>query len=105
MDVVPHLSAAPVVLLDCLTLWVSNLLHHRGEGADLAADRAALVQAVAQADNHVVLVTNEVGLGIVPMNALARRFRDEAGWLAQDLARVCDQVHLCVAGIPVTVKG
>lgn len=105
VDLVPHLGAAPVVLLDCLTLWVSNLLHHRGPEADLSADRAALVQAVAAAENHVVLVTNEVGLGIVPMNALARRFRDEAGWLAQDLAAVCDRVHLCVAGIPMTVKG
>lgn len=105
VDVVGHLSAGPVVLLDCLTLWLSNLLHVRGPEADLTADRQALVRAVAAANNHLVLVTNEVGLGIVPMNALARRFRDEAGWLAQDLARVCDHVVLCVAGLPMAVKG
>lgn len=105
VDVVPHLAAGPVVLLDCLTLWLSNLMHVRGEGADLSADRAALVAAVAAADNDLILVTNEVGLGIVPMNRLARRFRDEAGWLAQDLAAVCDRVVLCVAGIPMVVKG
>jgi adenosylcobinamide kinase/adenosylcobinamide-phosphate guanylyltransferase len=110
LDVIPHLSAGPVVLLDCLTLWVSNLLHHGAPDGVSAAppldlQRAALVQAVRDADNHVILVTNEVGLGVVPMNPLARRFRDEAGWLAQDLAQVCDQVHLCVAGIPMTVKG
>ena len=103
-DVVPHLSAGPVVLLDCLTLWVSNLLHHRGERS-LDDDRAALVRAVEEAQNHIILVTNEVGLGIVPMHPLARRFRDEAGWLAQDLARVCDEVHLCVAGLPLKLKG
>lgn len=105
VDVVPHLGDGPVVLLDCLTLWVSNLLHVHGPEADLAPHRRALVQAVEEARNHVVLVTNEVGLGLVPMNALARRFRDEAGWLAQDLAAVCDRVELCVAGIPLTVKG
>lgn len=105
LEVVPHLGAGPVVLLDCLTLWLSNLLHVHGAEADLAPHRSALVAAVEEAENHLVLVTNEVGLGIVPMNALARRFRDEAGWLAQELAGVCDRVDLCVAGIPMTVKG
>ncbi len=110
VDVVPHLGSGPVVLLDCLTLWVSNLLFHLAPGEEHAAPplddhRAAMVQAVAEAENHVILVTNEVGMGIVPLNPLARRFRDEAGWLAQDLAQVCDEVHLCVAGIPMKVKG
>ena len=104
LDVVAHLTAGDVVLLDCLTLWVSNLMHHRGTDHDLSADFEALAKAVAAAPNHVVLVTNEVGLGIVPANPLARRFRDNAGWLAQRLATVCDRVELCVAGIPMRMK-
>ena len=102
LQVAEHLGEAPVVLLDCLTLWLSNLMHAE---RDLALERRALVEAVAAAENDLVLVTNEVGLGIVPMNPMARRFRDEAGWLAQDLAQVCDTVVLCVAGIPMKVKG
>jgi adenosylcobinamide kinase/adenosylcobinamide-phosphate guanylyltransferase len=91
-----------VVLVDCLTLWASNLL--LGE-EDADARLAALLDAIASARGQVVLVANEVGLGIVPDNALARRFRDLAGTINQRVAAVVDRVHMTVAGIPIVVKG
>ena len=92
-------QAGPV-LVDCLTLWVSNLLC-----ADLDIPADALLTALAGRRTATVLVSNEVGLGIVPDNALARRFRDEAGRLHQRVAAVADQVVLTVAGLPMVVKG
>ena len=95
-------AAAPgPVLVDCLTLWLTNLL--LGE-ADVAAATDRLEAACAAAPGPVVLVSNEVGLGIVPDNALARRFRDEAGRMHQRLAARADRVVLTVAGLPLTVK-
>ena len=89
------------VLVDCLTLWLSNLIL---ADADLPAAEAALDAALDRAA-PAVLVSNEVGLGIVPDNALARRFRDEAGRLHQRLAARADRVVLTVAGLPLFVKG
>lgn len=91
-----------VVLVDCLTLWASNLLLSE-EGAD--ARLAALLDAIAGARGQILLVANEVGLGIVPDNALARRFRDLAGTINQRVAAAVDRVHMTVAGIPMVVKG
>jgi len=99
-DLAGVLDRRQVVLIDCLTLWLTNLLLAE---RDIAAERARLVEALAATDD-VVLVTNEVGLGIVPDNALARRFRDEAGWLAQAVAEVCDEVWLTAAGLPLRLK-
>ncbi|WP_313809478.1 bifunctional adenosylcobinamide kinase/adenosylcobinamide-phosphate guanylyltransferase [Sphingobium sp.] len=90
------------ILVDCLTLWLSNLML---AGADIGAARAALADAVAACPVPVILVANEVGLGIVPDNALARRFRDEAGWLNQEMAALCREVILLTAGLPLTLKG
>jgi adenosylcobinamide kinase/adenosylcobinamide-phosphate guanylyltransferase len=109
LAVVNHLAGAPVVLLDCLTLWLANLLAEEAAGgasgdAWLEAAFTGLTQALAQAPGTVIAVTNEVGLGIVPANALARRFRDAAGRLAQLVAAVCDEVVLVVAGVPLQVK-
>ncbi|MGU3493508.1 bifunctional adenosylcobinamide kinase/adenosylcobinamide-phosphate guanylyltransferase [Xanthobacteraceae bacterium A53D] len=89
------------VLVDCLTLWLSN---HLLADHDLAAEGLCLVEAVKRRKAPVVLVANEVGLGIVPDNALARRFRDAAGRLNQDMARVADRVVFLVAGLPMMVK-
>ena len=88
-------------LVDCLTLWLSNLLH---AGRDWTSATAALADALARQRSPVVLVTNEVGLGIVPDNALARRFRDAAGIMNQTIARAADEVEFVVAGLPVRVK-
>ncbi|MBV8925318.1 MAG: bifunctional adenosylcobinamide kinase/adenosylcobinamide-phosphate guanylyltransferase [Bradyrhizobium sp.] len=88
-------------LVDCLTIWLSNLLH-----AERAWEKEAelLVEALGEQKSPVVLVANEVGLGIVPDNALARRFRDAAGILNQMVARAADEVELVVAGLPMRVK-
>lgn len=97
-------EAAPdrLLLVDCLTLWLGNLI----EDADrLDREREALVSALPGLPGEIVLVSNEVGQGIVPDNALARRFRDEAGWLHQAVGEVCERVTLVVAGLPVTLKG
>jgi adenosylcobinamide kinase/adenosylcobinamide-phosphate guanylyltransferase len=96
-------QAAPgtVVLVDCLTLWTSNLLFAE---RDLATEAAALTTALGAARGPVILVTNEVGWGIVPDNALARRFRDEAGLVNQQVAAAVAEVQLVVAGLPLKVK-
>jgi adenosylcobinamide kinase / adenosylcobinamide-phosphate guanylyltransferase len=89
------------VLVDCLTLWVTNLILAE---RDVRAAGAELAGAIAAARAPVVLVSNEVGLGIVPDNALARRFRDDAGFLHQMLAARADRVLFMVAGLPMAVK-
>ncbi|WP_197707479.1 bifunctional adenosylcobinamide kinase/adenosylcobinamide-phosphate guanylyltransferase [Sphingobium sp. LB126] len=89
------------ILIDCLTLWLSNLLL---AGTDMATARAGLIDGVAACPVPVISVANEVGFGIVPDNALARRFRDEAGWLNQDMAALCREVVLVAAGLPLTLK-
>jgi adenosylcobinamide kinase/adenosylcobinamide-phosphate guanylyltransferase len=89
------------VLVDCLTLWVSNLLLAE---CDIAAATAALLAALRARRAMTVLVANETGLGIVPDNALARRFRDAAGVLNQQVAAVADRVLFMVAGLPMVVK-
>jgi adenosylcobinamide kinase/adenosylcobinamide-phosphate guanylyltransferase len=89
------------VLVDCLTLWLTNLMLTEH---DTAAAGAALIEACARASGPVVLVSNEVGLGIVPDNALARRFRDEAGRLHQAIAARAGRVVFMVAGLPMQVK-
>ncbi|PWC50496.1 bifunctional adenosylcobinamide kinase/adenosylcobinamide-phosphate guanylyltransferase [Azospirillum sp. TSA6c] len=90
------------VLVDCLTLWLTNLMMAE---TDIAAETAALVELLPTLPGRVVLVSNEVGLGIVPDNALARRFRDHAGRLHQSIAAVAPRVVLTVAGLPMFVKG
>lgn len=97
-----HATAGATVLVDCLTLWLSNLM---GEGRDLEAETAALVAALDAVDGSVVFVANEVGLGIVPDNPLARAFRDAAGRLNQAVAARADRVLFVVAGLAMTVKG
>jgi adenosylcobinamide kinase/adenosylcobinamide-phosphate guanylyltransferase len=89
------------ILIDCLTLWLSNLMF--GE-YDIEVATAELIAALEQSNGPVVLVSNEVGLGIVPDNALARAFRDNAGRLNQKIAAVCDRVVFMAAGLPMIMK-
>jgi adenosylcobinamide kinase/adenosylcobinamide-phosphate guanylyltransferase len=107
------LSTQPsaILLVDCLTLWLSNaLLVNFNEAAPTAParrwdeERSAFLQWLAQYRGVVLLVSNEVGSGIVPASALARRFQDEQGRLNQQVAALCDSVTLVVAGIAVAVK-
>ena len=96
-----HTAGGPV-LVDCLTLWLSNLML---ADADIEAESTRLETALAGVAGPVVLVSNEVGSGIVPDNALARRFRDAQGRLNQRMAGRADRVVLMVAGLPLVVKG
>jgi adenosylcobinamide kinase / adenosylcobinamide-phosphate guanylyltransferase len=89
------------ILVDCLTLWLSNLLL---ADEDIAGWTRALTAAVADCGPPILFVSNEVGLSIVPENALARRFRDESGLLNQHMANVCDRVLFVAAGLPLILK-
>jgi adenosylcobinamide kinase/adenosylcobinamide-phosphate guanylyltransferase len=99
-------EAAPqrVLLVDCLTLWLTNLLVSEDPSL-FEREREALLQGVRELPGRLLLVSNEVGQGVVPANALARRFVDEAGWLHQALARCADRVLFVTAGIPQVLKG
>jgi adenosylcobinamide kinase/adenosylcobinamide-phosphate guanylyltransferase len=95
-------TAGEAVLVDCATLWLTNALL---DGADLTAEAAALEAALAACAAPVVVVSNEVGFGIVPDNALARAFRDAQGRLNQRLAAAAGLAVLVAAGLPVVLKG
>jgi adenosylcobinamide kinase / adenosylcobinamide-phosphate guanylyltransferase len=93
------------VLLDCVTLWLSNLLHHHGEdAAAVLADVERFITTFAALPAPLYLVSNEVGDGIVPANPLARLFRDVAGEAGQKLAAAADEAYLVVAGLPLRLK-
>ncbi|MBO6637251.1 MAG: bifunctional adenosylcobinamide kinase/adenosylcobinamide-phosphate guanylyltransferase [Roseitalea sp.] len=94
--------AGRAVLVDCLTLWVSNLMLAE---ADIRVRSFALLDALGACKAPVVLVSNEVGLGIVPDNQMARDFRDYAGRLNQEIAAHADTVYFLAAGLPLTLKG
>tara|TARA_B100001093_G_scaffold476360_1_gene502677 strand:+ start:25 stop:453 length:429 start_codon:yes stop_codon:yes gene_type:complete len=105
IDLVSHLDQpGEVVLVDCLTLWVTNLLCTDATDTDIEAASRALVACLQEVAGPVILVTNEVGMGIVPMNKLARRFRDQTGFLTQRIAAMADRVVFTVAGIPMVIK-
>jgi adenosylcobinamide kinase/adenosylcobinamide-phosphate guanylyltransferase len=104
LELVPALKATDgggARLVDCLTLWLSNLVHAE---RDWLNETAKLAETLRAQKNPVVLVTNEVGLGIVPDNALARQFRDAAGIMNQMMAQAADEVEFIVAGLPMRVK-
>lgn len=101
-EVLGGVPAGRPVLVDCLTLWLSNLLLAE---RDLEAEGELLAAALARRAGPVVLVSNEVGWGIVPETPLGRRFRDAQGRLNQRMATLADRVVLVVAGIPVAIKG
>jgi adenosylcobinamide kinase/adenosylcobinamide-phosphate guanylyltransferase len=96
------LAPGDVAVIDCLTLWLSNLMHRE---LDIEAASQALIAGMAATQAELVLVTNEVGMGIVPENALARRFRDAAGRLNQAVADQADRVVVLFAGQALWLKG
>ena len=97
-----HADPARPILVDCLTLWLSNLL---GAGRVIEHESEMLRAALRDAGGPVVLVANEVGLGLVPETALGRDFRDAAGRLNQEIAALADRVVFVVAGLPLILKG
>jgi len=99
-----HDSADHCLLVDCLTLWLSNLLCLKDESL-FERQRQKFLEALPQLQSDVLLVSNEVGQGIVPMGDLNRRFIDESGWLHQAVAEHCNQVSWVMAGLPVSLKG
>lgn len=110
-----HAAPDVCLLVDCLTLWLSNLLFagaaarqaEAGETVDcprLAGEVAALVECLPRLPGRVILVSNEVGWGIVPMAAVSRLFADEQGRLNQRVAAVCERVTLVAAGLPLVLK-
>ncbi len=89
------------ILIDCVTFWISNLMHAK---RDVKAEVARLGEALSTVKARVVVVSNEVGQGIVPDNVLARSFRDEQGFANQHLAAVCNEVVFVMAGLPMVLK-
>ena len=89
------------ILIDCLTIWISNLMHRK---SDVLAEIDKLCAALAKAKARVVIVSNEVGLGIVPDNAMARAFRDLQGFANQRVAQAADEVVFIAAGLPLVLK-
>lgn len=92
------------LLVDCLTLWLSNLLATDDLGR-LEHERTALLQTLSRQSGQIILVSNETNMGVTPMGELSRRYCDEAGRLHQELARICDRVILTIAGLPHVLKG
>ena len=107
-----HAADDRCLLVDCLTLWLSNLLLSETNGHSPAtacrsfqSERDRLLACLPQLPGHIILVSNEVGMGVVPLGESARRFCDESGRLHQDLAAICERVTLMVAGLPHYLKG
>jgi len=98
-------TGAEVFLVDCLTMWLTNMMMQDFSDEKIQAQVARLCETVADLSVSVVLVANEVGLGIVPESPLGRRFRDLAGWTNQQMAQACQQVVFVAAGLPMRLKG
>ncbi|AEV28958.1 adenosyl cobinamide kinase/adenosyl cobinamide phosphate guanylyltransferase [Sphaerochaeta pleomorpha str. Grapes] len=94
-----------VVVVDCLTVWMGNLMYHKGIVEGRYPQMDELLTLLKKPPFDIVLVTNETGLGIIPADAESRRFRDLAGWMNQDIAAIAKNVILMVAGIPLAIKG
>ncbi len=110
-DVLRTLPGSGVVLVDCVTLWINNLLYQAGqEGLDLTEEDASrhcagVLEAASRHGGTVVFVTNELGMGIVPGDAVSRRYRDLVGRVNQQIAAAADDVTFLVSGIPLDLKG
>lgn len=113
-----HASEGRTILVDCLTLWLANLLAddghgghggHDGQGESaeerFVCERGELMEILPELPGEIIMVSNEVGQGIVPLGQLSRRFCDESGRLHQDIARICDRVTFVTAGLPMILKG
>lgn len=104
-----HASEQRMILVDCLTLWLANLLADGGHGeineARFVFERGMLIDILSELPGEIIMVSNEVGQGIVPLGELTRRFCDESGRLHQDIAKICDRVTFVTAGLPMILKG
>lgn len=100
-----HQNAGNAVLVDCVTLWLTNLLLTYDDPGRVLAEVETLVKLLPSLDRPLILVSNEVGMGIVPDNPLARTFRDLAGEANERLAAAADEVHVLFSGMPLKLKG
>lgn len=96
---------AEVILLDCITLWLSNLLMRQKSDDEITSEVSRLMETVKKGQPSLIFVSNEVGMGIVPVEPLGRRFRDLAGMANQKIAEAADRVVFMVSGIPIFMKG
>jgi adenosylcobinamide kinase/adenosylcobinamide-phosphate guanylyltransferase len=103
LDLVTALSACEeeIIVVDCITVWLGNLMHH---GRDCSTEVASLCAVLAGKKQRVLIVSNEVGLGIVPENAMTRQFRDHQGFANQKIAAIADEVIFVAAGLPLILK-
>ncbi len=93
------------IILDCLTVWMGNLQYRIRDKSDRETYIKEFLDGLINSPRTIILVTNEIGMGVVPDNELSRQFRDAAGWLNQKVAELADQVVLMVSGIPMIIKG
>jgi adenosylcobinamide kinase/adenosylcobinamide-phosphate guanylyltransferase len=100
-----HGDEAEVILLDCITLWLSNLLLKWDDDSKVTSEVDRLIETLKKSQTSFLIVSNEVGMGIVPANPLSRRFRDLSGMVNQRIAEVADTVILMVSGLPIFLKG
>jgi len=103
-ELVKRAAVDHCLLVDCLTLWLTRLLIDPDPGR-LARESEALLRVLPELPGRIIMVSNETGLGVVPLGKISRRFCDESGRLHQQLAKVCDRVVLTVAGLPQVLKG
>ena len=97
-------AANQLILVDCLTLWMTNLLMHEDENLQ-TVECEKLLDVLPNLQSQIILVSNETGLGVVPMGEISRKFVDESGRLHQQLGKIADKVMFCVAGFPMILKG
>ena len=99
-------SEPAVIVIDCLTTWVYNLMaHFKGQAQEIEEQKKLFVSAIQRIESTVIIVTNEVGMGIIADNQLSRDYTNRLGFLNQDIAQICDECILMVSGIPHWVKG
>ena len=99
-----HAKPGHFIIVDCLTLWITNLLTDK-DTTIFESERAAFLSIIPTVPGTIILVSNETNMGVTPLGELSRRYCDEAGYLHQELAQKCEQVALTIAGIPLIVKG
>ena len=102
-QVVVQYGQGDILLVDCLTLWLSNWLCS-GQYSQWNTEKLEFIQAIRNSEADILLVTNEVGLGVVPANRLSREFVDESGWMHQEIASLADKVTLLIFGLQVSLK-
>lgn len=100
-DIISQAKEDSIILIDCLTLWLSNIMH---QNKDVQQYTTELTETIATTRAILIFVSNEVGLGIVPHTELGRTFRDEQGWLNQNIAQSVDHVEVMIAGLPLLLK-